>query len=62
MKICIVGGGISGLSAALLVKNKAKKLGLPVAITLFEKENRLGGTIFTKQRKIFKLKQVPMDF
>jgi oxygen-dependent protoporphyrinogen oxidase len=62
MKICIVGGGISGLSAALLVKNKAKKLGLPVAITLFEKENRLGGTIFTKTEKNFQIEAGPNGF
>jgi len=30
VNICIVGGGISGLSSAYLIRNKAKELGIPV--------------------------------
>lgn len=62
MKICIVGGGISGLSAAFLVRNKAKKLNIPVEISLFEKDNRLGGTIHTKVEKSFQVESGPNGF
>lgn len=62
MKICIIGGGISGLSSAYLIRNKANELGIPVEITLFEKENRVGGTIFTKVEKGFQIESGPNGF
>ena len=43
MKVLIIGGGISGLSAAYHLQ----KLNLPAQITLIEKEKRLGGKIET---------------
>jgi oxygen-dependent protoporphyrinogen oxidase len=48
-KICIIGGGISGLSIAL-EKNKQGHL-----IKLLESENRLGGVIQSKKSKGFLL-------
>ena len=44
-KIIIIGGGISGLATAWLLRNKALAAGIELAITLLEKEERSGGKI-----------------
>jgi oxygen-dependent protoporphyrinogen oxidase len=44
MRIAIVGGGIAGLAAAYELE-KAQKAGAPVAYTLFEARERLGGSL-----------------
>jgi len=41
----IIGGGISGLSTAWLLRRQAQESGIPLQITLLEKEPRLGGKI-----------------
>ncbi|MDF1536718.1 MAG: protoporphyrinogen oxidase [bacterium] len=46
-RVCVVGGGLSGLSAAYLIREEAGKAGLPVEITLLEAEPRTGGKIGT---------------
>ncbi|WLV25517.1 protoporphyrinogen oxidase [Aciduricibacillus chroicocephali] len=46
-KIAIIGGGITGLSAAYSLKKKIEEKGLPIDIALFEGSNRLGGKIET---------------
>ena len=43
----IIGGGISGLATAWLLKNKAEREGIDLAITLLEKEPNFGGKIRT---------------
>ena len=43
----IVGGGISGLATAYILREKAKTAGIELGITLLEKENRLGGKIWS---------------
>ncbi len=43
----IVGGGISGLATAWLLKQQARATGVELAITLLEKEGRLGGKIWS---------------
>jgi len=43
----VVGGGISGLAAAYLLREKAKAAGVEIGITLLEKESRLGGKIWS---------------
>jgi len=43
----VVGGGISGLAAAYLLREKAKTAGVEIGITLLEKEQRLGGKIWS---------------
>ena len=43
--IIIIGGGISGLATAWLLRNKALAAGKELAITLLEKEERAGGKI-----------------
>jgi protoporphyrinogen/coproporphyrinogen III oxidase len=46
MRIAIIGGGISGLSAAFYLEQERAK-GAPVEYTLFEAGNRLGGVMFS---------------
>ncbi len=46
MRIAIIGGGISGLSAAFYLEQERAK-GAPVEYTLFEAANRLGGVMFS---------------
>ena len=44
-KVIIIGGGISGLATAWLLRNKAQAAGTELQITLLEKEDRPGGKI-----------------
>ncbi|GFE57007.1 protoporphyrinogen oxidase [Geobacter sp. AOG1] len=46
-KAIIVGGGISGLAAAYLLREQAREAGLDLEITLLEKEQRTGGKIWS---------------
>jgi oxygen-dependent protoporphyrinogen oxidase len=46
-KIAVIGAGISGLSTAHAVEWLAGEAGLEVEITVFEKENRTGGKIWS---------------
>jgi oxygen-dependent protoporphyrinogen oxidase len=43
--VLIIGGGISGLSAAYFLEEQARERGLSLDITLIEKSSRLGGVI-----------------
>ena len=52
-KIGIIGGGISGLAAAFLLKNKG------FDVTLFEKSGRVGGNIETVDVDDFKIEYAP---
>jgi len=58
-KIAIVGGGIAGLSAGYFIK---KKFGDKVQLIIFEKENRLGGTIGTSHEDGFTVDWGPNGF
>jgi len=44
-KVIIVGGGISGLATAWLLRDKAQRAGVELDITLLEKEQQAGGKI-----------------
>ena len=46
-KAIVVGGGISGLATAYLLGERARKDGIPLEVTLVEKETRLGGKIWS---------------
>ena len=46
-KAIVVGGGISGLATAYLLREKARAAGIELEITLLEKEGRLGGKIWS---------------
>lgn len=61
-KLLVIGGGISGLSAAYYAIQDARAGKLPVEVTLLEKESRLGGVIETVQREGFTLERGPDSF
>jgi len=60
--VIIIGGGITGLSAALEVQALSQNHDLPVRCTLFEKEGRLGGKILTIRRDGFLVEAGPDSF
>lgn len=58
----IVGGGISGLATAWILREKAREQGIDLAITLLEKENRLGGKIWSRKEEGFLCEWGPNGF
>ncbi|SHG73293.1 protoporphyrinogen oxidase [Ornithinibacillus halophilus] len=61
-KIVIVGGGITGLSAAYYLQKEIKEKQLPYEVKLVEASDRLGGKIKTIQRDGFTIEQGPDSF
>ena len=61
-KAIIIGGGISGLSTAWLLRDKAAKAGIELDITLLEKENRLGGKIWSIREEGYTCEWGPNGF
>ncbi|WP_121604866.1 protoporphyrinogen oxidase [Virgibacillus sp. Bac332] len=57
--IAIVGGGITGLSAAYYLQKEIKAKNLPYEIKLIEANSRLGGKIKTLRRDGFTIEQGP---
>jgi protoporphyrinogen/coproporphyrinogen III oxidase len=47
--VVIVGGGIAGLSTAYALQERGRATGMPLACTLVEAGQRLGGVIFTER-------------
>jgi protoporphyrinogen/coproporphyrinogen III oxidase len=47
--VVIIGGGISGLSAAFALKREARKRGLEISTLVLEGEERLGGKIWSRK-------------
>jgi protoporphyrinogen/coproporphyrinogen III oxidase len=45
--VVIIGGGISGLSAAFYLQRQAREAGLPLRYTLVERDTRFGGKLVT---------------
>lgn len=62
LDIVIVGGGISGLSAAYYLEKAARSQGLWLQTTLLEKEAVLGGKIATQRRDGFIFEGGPESF
>jgi oxygen-dependent protoporphyrinogen oxidase len=62
MKAAVIGGGISGLATAYQIKEMSKAAGLDVHVTVFEKENRTGGTISTVKENGYLLETGPNGF
>lgn len=62
MKIAVVGGGISGISAAFLLQNLKKESGREIKISLFEKNIRWGGSINTSYENGFTIEAGPNGF
>ncbi|MGN7387165.1 protoporphyrinogen oxidase [Sporosarcina sp. SAFN-015] len=61
-KVVIVGGGITGLSAAFYMQKKAREENLPIEVILIEATNRLGGKIQTVRRDGFVIERGPDSF
>ncbi len=61
-KITIIGGGISGLTAAYYLDRKIKEDGLDYQLHLLEASNSLGGKIDTERREGFTIERGPDSF
>ncbi|MCU1285284.1 MAG: protoporphyrinogen oxidase [Acidobacteriales bacterium] len=60
-RVAIIGGGISGLSAAFHFE-KARQTGVDISYTLFESEPRLGGVLRTEKQDGLLLEAGPDSF
>ncbi|KUO95433.1 protoporphyrinogen oxidase [Ferroacidibacillus organovorans] len=58
-RIAIIGGGITGLTAAYHLRTWSKDNGIPIECTLYEASSRLGGKILTMQDRDFTTEQGP---
>lgn len=61
-KIAIVGGGITGLTAAYYLQEMCQQANLPVHIVLIESSLRVGGKITTEHYKDFIIERGPESF
>ncbi|MCM3616967.1 protoporphyrinogen oxidase [Sutcliffiella horikoshii] len=61
-RVVIIGGGITGLSAAYYLQKENKEKNLNIEITLIEASNRLGGKIQTVRRDGFTIERGPDSF
>lgn len=61
-KVIVIGGGISGLATAWLLREKAKQEGIDLQLTLLEKENRLGGKIWSIREEGYTCEWGPNGF
>lgn len=60
--VAIIGGGITGLSAAFSLHQQMKKKNLPLTFTLIESSERLGGKIQTQTQDGFVIERGPDSF
>ncbi|MCF6411066.1 protoporphyrinogen oxidase [Pseudalkalibacillus salsuginis] len=60
--VVIVGGGITGLSAAFSLQNQIDDKQLPIKVTLIEAESRLGGKIQTEYHDDFVIERGPDSY
>ncbi|GEM_PF-13895 len=61
-RVAVVGGGISGLSAANKISECARAVGETIELRLFESGPRLGGAVETRERDGFLMEQGPDSF
>jgi oxygen-dependent protoporphyrinogen oxidase len=61
-KITVIGGGITGLSAAYRLQKAAQSRGITLDIKLLEASSRAGGVINTTRREGFVLEEGPDSF
>lgn len=61
-QIVIIGGGITGLSAAFYLQKEIQEKGLPWNVTLLESKDQLGGKIQTITRDNFVMERGPDSF
>lgn len=62
MKVIIIGGGISGLAAAVHLKSGAKVHGKEIDVLILEKNGRIGGKILTERLGDFLIEAGPDSF
>jgi Protoporphyrinogen oxidase len=62
VRVAVVGGGISGLTAAYKLLNESQELGLGVDVRLFEAAPRFGGVIETVRGVNFVMEAGPDSF
>ena len=62
MKLVIVGGGITGLSAAYRAVEVARERGIALGLTLIEARERLGGSIASERTDGFLVEAGPDSF
>ncbi|USB32261.1 protoporphyrinogen oxidase [Paenibacillus sp. YPG26] len=60
--IVIIGGGLTGLSAAFYIRKFYREKGVPVQITILEKGKSMGGKIETLHRDGFVIEKGPDSF
>ncbi|HEX6922367.1 MAG TPA: protoporphyrinogen oxidase [Bacillales bacterium] len=60
--LAILGGGITGLTAAFYINKAIKEQGLPLKVSLLEASDRLGGKIKTIRKNGFIIEQGPDSF
>lgn len=61
-RLAVAGAGVSGLACAYFLKQQAAAAGAEIELRVFEKENRLGGTILTEEREGFVIEGGPDCF
>ncbi|WP_110114368.1 protoporphyrinogen oxidase [Bacillus sp. CGMCC 1.16541] len=61
-KVVIIGGGITGITAAYYLQKEINEKGLPIEFTLIEATHRLGGKIQTISRGGFTIERGPDSF
>jgi len=61
-KVAILGGGITGLSAAFYLRRLAEQRGLTIETTVLEGSGRLGGRVNTLRRDGFVIERGPDSF
>jgi len=62
LRIAIVGGGLTGLSAAFYACRLADEAGVKISVTVYEASQRLGGKINTLRRDGFVIERGPDSF
>ena len=60
--IAIIGGGITGLSAAFYLQREAQARGLDLSLTVLEADRRVGGKIITDRNESFVIEGGPDSF
>ncbi len=60
--VVVIGGGITGLSAAYYLKKQMEETGQACRITVMEKSDRFGGKISTLRRDGFVIEKGPDSF
>lgn len=61
-RLVVVGGGISGLAAALHARDAARRLGLDLAVTVLEAAGRPGGRMWSDREEGFVVEHGPNGF